>query len=98
MISVLFSCFSIKLCCFNYKIKRDFYWPGTSLLFEPGLLIGGTVEHDCNPQRSIGYYLEALLCLAPFTKHPLHATLSGVTNSQTDLSVSINEYIMSLQV
>ncbi|XP_072904437.1 RNA 3'-terminal phosphate cyclase-like protein isoform X2 [Hemitrygon akajei] len=60
---------------------------GTTLYYQPGLLHGGTVEHDCHPQRSIGYYLEALLCLAPFCKRPLKAILKGVTNDQTDPSV-----------
>lgn len=27
---------------------------GTSLFFQPGLLCGGNVEHDCSNQRSIG--------------------------------------------
>ena len=61
---------------------------GTSLQYHPGMLCGGRVQHTCNSQRSIGYYLEVLLSLAPFTKEPLQATLSGVTNNQSDPSVS----------
>ncbi|CAH1254611.1 RCL1 [Branchiostoma lanceolatum] len=60
---------------------------GTTVYYQPGLLHGGKIEHDCNEQRAIGYYLEALICLAPFTKEPLHATLRGVTNDQVDVSV-----------
>ncbi|CAC5423731.1 RCL1 [Mytilus coruscus] len=33
---------------------------GTSLLYQPGILIGGKIEHDCNPQRGIGYFLEGV--------------------------------------
>ncbi|XP_064606305.1 RNA 3'-terminal phosphate cyclase-like protein [Liolophura sinensis] len=62
---------------------------GTCLLYQPGLLIGGNVDHDCNLKRAIGYYLEALLCLSPFTKEPLHAVLKGITNDQTDPSVDL---------
>ncbi|KTG32116.1 hypothetical protein cypCar_00037759 [Cyprinus carpio] len=51
---------------------------GTVLFYQPGLLYGGSVEHECNVQRSIGYYLEALLMLAPFMKTPLRAVLKGV--------------------
>lgn len=29
---------------------------GTSVFFQPGLLHGGTVEHDCSVQRGIGLY------------------------------------------
>lgn len=61
---------------------------GTSILYQPGLLVGGNIEHECNTQRSIGYYLEGLTCLAPFTKKPIHAALKGVTNDQIDPSVS----------
>uniref|UniRef100_A0A4W3IZU3 RNA terminal phosphate cyclase-like 1 n=1 Tax=Callorhinchus milii TaxID=7868 RepID=A0A4W3IZU3_CALMI len=60
---------------------------GTTLYYQPGLLHGGTIEHDCHTQRSIGYYLEALLCLTPFMKKPLKAILRGVTNDQIDPSV-----------
>uniref|UniRef100_A0A672IWN7 RNA 3'-terminal phosphate cyclase-like protein n=3 Tax=Salarias fasciatus TaxID=181472 RepID=A0A672IWN7_SALFA len=62
---------------------------GTVLFYQPGLLYGGSVEHDCNPQRSIGYYLEALLMLAPFMKTSLKATLRGVTNDPTDPTVDL---------
>ncbi|XP_066566830.1 RNA 3'-terminal phosphate cyclase-like protein [Amia ocellicauda] len=60
---------------------------GTALFYQPGLLYGGAVEHDCNLQRSIGYYLEPLLALAPFMKSPIRAVLRGVTNDQKDPSV-----------
>jgi len=62
---------------------------GTRLVYQPGLLIGGKFEHDCSVQRSIGYYLEALICLAPFCKQPMHAMLNGVTNDQIDPSVDM---------
>uniref|UniRef100_A0A803VCB0 RNA 3'-terminal phosphate cyclase domain-containing protein n=1 Tax=Ficedula albicollis TaxID=59894 RepID=A0A803VCB0_FICAL len=61
---------------------------GTTLYYQPGLLYGGSLEHDCSPSRGIGYYLESLLCLAPFMKHPLKIVLRGVTNDQVDPSVS----------
>ncbi|XP_033502878.2 RNA 3'-terminal phosphate cyclase-like protein isoform X1 [Epinephelus lanceolatus] len=62
---------------------------GTVLFYQPGLLIGGSIEHDCNTQRSIGYYLEALLMLAPFMKMSLKATLRGVTNDPMDPTVDM---------
>ncbi|WAR22888.1 RCL1-like protein [Mya arenaria] len=62
---------------------------GTSLLYQPGLLLGGDLEHECSEQRSIGYFLEVLMCLAPFTKKPINATLTGVTNDQVDPSVDM---------
>ncbi|XP_065107164.1 RNA 3'-terminal phosphate cyclase-like protein [Paramisgurnus dabryanus] len=62
---------------------------GTMLFYQPGLLYGGSVEHECNPQRSVGYYLEGLLMLAPFMKSPLKAVLKGITNDPTDPSVDL---------
>jgi len=52
------------------------------------MLCGGEIQHSCNVQRSIGYYLEVLICLAPFAKQMLRATLTGMTSDQTDPSVS----------
>lgn len=66
------------------------------LFYQPGLLYGGVVEHDCNTQRSVGYYLEALLMLAPFMKMPLKATLRGVTNDPTDPTVRAHASVRSL--
>ncbi|XP_067677958.1 RNA 3'-terminal phosphate cyclase-like protein [Haliotis asinina] len=60
---------------------------GTSVLYQPGLLSGGSIEHDCSTQRSLGYYIEGLLLLAPFMKRPIKAVLKGVTNDKTDPSV-----------
>ncbi|XP_055945008.1 RNA 3'-terminal phosphate cyclase-like protein [Argiope bruennichi] len=60
---------------------------GTVVKYKPGLLLGGKQQHDCCIGRAIGYYLEALLCLAPFCKKPLHITLKGVTNDSIDPSV-----------
>lgn len=61
---------------------------GTSLLYRPGLLVGGTLEHDCSKQRAIGYFIEPLVMLAPFMKKPLCITLRGLTNGPEDPSVS----------
>ena len=60
---------------------------GTSLYFVPGLLIGGKFEFDCKCDRAIGYYLQVVFCIAPFTKQPIEATLTGVTNDPIDLTV-----------
>ena len=62
---------------------------GTVVYYQPGMLDGGSVEHECNSQRAIGYYLEMLVCLAPFCKQPMKAILRGITSDQTDPSVSI---------
>ena len=57
------------------------------LFYKPGLLAGGPVEHVCNPQRSVGYYLEAVVMLAPFCKKPFRLNLKGVANDRYDPTV-----------
>mmetsp|Transcript_34340 Transcript_34340/g.75074 ORF Transcript_34340/g.75074 Transcript_34340/m.75074 type:complete len:369 (+) Transcript_34340:83-1189(+) len=61
---------------------------GTTLRYTPGQLIGGeAIVHDCPPTRSISYFLEALILLAPFSKVALDVTLRGVTADNKDVSV-----------
>ena len=60
---------------------------GTRISYRPGILIGGSIEHECNLNRAIGYYLEVLLMVAPFCKEPIKANLRGVTNACGDVSV-----------
>jgi len=62
---------------------------GTRVSYKPGVITGGEHTHDCGLQRSIGYYLEPLVLLAPFAKKPCIITLRGVTNDDKDLSVGI---------
>ena len=67
------------------KIRLD--KSGQSFFYQPGLLYGGNVQHECDNERGIGYYLDALVALGPFCKHPLNVTLTGVTNSKESPSV-----------
>ena len=65
---------------------------GTAVKYAPGTLTGGHplgLTHNCPVSRGIGYHLLPLLQLAPFMKNPLTITLTGVTNSPTDLSVDL---------
>lgn len=64
---------------------------GTRLVFQPGLLTGGVVNHECCKDRGIGYYLEVLFMLAPFFKKGLKITLRGVTNNE--VCIRISEYL-----
>ena len=67
--------------------RVEISYTGTSLLFHPGTIAGGTVQHQCSPERSVGWYLEPLLALAPFGKKELSLTLRGVTTDARDASV-----------
>jgi RNA 3'-terminal phosphate cyclase-like protein len=40
---------------------------GTSLRYRPGIVVGGSgLQHECGTSRSIGYFLEPLVCVALF--------------------------------
>jgi len=72
------------------KIEIDVV--GTKLFFKPGMLTGGKIKHDCPNSRSIGYYLEALILLAPFGKEPLNIVLNGITNHMDNLDISVDTF------
>ena len=63
---------------------------GTAILLKPGVIAGGNVVHDCPLTRSVGYFLEPIVMLAPFAKKPLQLTLRGITTDENDLSVSFS--------
>lgn len=60
---------------------------GTAILLKPGIISGGPITHECPLSRSIGYFLEPIIILAPFAKKPLQLTLHGITTDEKDLSV-----------
>lgn len=64
-------------------------YTGTAVLLKPGVISGGTVTHDCPLSRSIGYFLEPVVMLAPFAKSPFQLTLCGITTDDKDLSVDL---------
>ena len=63
---------------------------GTAILLKPGVIAGGSVTHECPLSRSVGYFLEPVIMLAPFAKKPIQLTLRGITTDEHDLSVSIH--------
>ncbi|KIM48930.1 hypothetical protein M413DRAFT_59937 [Hebeloma cylindrosporum] len=62
---------------------------GTAILLKPGIIFGGTLQHDCPTSRAIGYFLEPVIMLAPFAKKPMNITLKGITTDEHDLSADI---------
>lgn len=70
---------------------------GTQLRFKPGILLGGDMEHECNQARSIGWFLEGVLALAPFCKDPLHVTFTGATEGD-DMDPSVDYWKNNLHI
>jgi len=67
----------------------DINHTGTQVSYKPGLIHGGKVVHECPTSRAIGYFLEAIIALAPFSKKPFNLTLRGITNEELDPSVDV---------
>ncbi|KAG5367342.1 RNA 3'-terminal phosphate cyclase-like protein [Yarrowia sp. C11] len=61
-------------------------YTGTTVVFKPGIIVGGSVTHNCPLSRGVGYFIEPLLLLAPFGKKALTATLRGITSHSLDPS------------
>mmetsp|Transcript_37436 Transcript_37436/g.48434 ORF Transcript_37436/g.48434 Transcript_37436/m.48434 type:complete len:383 (+) Transcript_37436:16-1164(+) len=67
---------------------------GTTLSFRPGIIIGGSIDHDCcgdqNDSRSVGWFLEGILPMAPFAKKPFQISFDNcITNDEMDPSVDM---------
>jgi RNA 3'-terminal phosphate cyclase-like protein len=67
---------------------------GTRVTFAPGVVTGGRHldlhgGHTCPTARSVAWFAEALMWLAPFGKEPMRATLQGVTNDDADTCVDV---------
>jgi RNA 3'-terminal phosphate cyclase-like protein len=67
---------------------------GTQLRFQPGVLLGGEIDHFCSGERSIGWFLEGIMPLAPFGKEDLSLQLQGITDGCCDKDPS-PDYIKS---
>ncbi|ODQ68013.1 18S rRNA biogenesis protein [Nadsonia fulvescens var. elongata DSM 6958] len=64
-------------------------YTGTTILYKPGLIVGGTFTHNCPLSRSVGYYIEPVLLMAPFGKKATDITFKGITSGEKDLGVDI---------
>ena len=87
-----FSEFELSLLTFLRKItngmRAEVNETGTSLYYIPGNLEGGDFEHECSLQRSITYYLEVAMALAPFCKSALNIKFKGITNNRLGETIS----------
>ncbi|QLG74392.1 hypothetical protein HG535_0G02750 [Zygotorulaspora mrakii] len=62
-------------------------YTGTTIIYRPGIIIGGSVTHNCSKDRPVGYFVEPLLYLAPFSKKKFSIMLRGITSSHNDAGV-----------
>ncbi|KAI3637895.1 hypothetical protein MIR68_004544 [Amoeboaphelidium protococcarum] len=76
----------------------DISYTGTSISYKPGALMGGRLEFDCELDKSIGYFLEPILALAPFTKNPINIQLYGITNDEQCITVDLIRTVLLPQL
>mmetsp|Transcript_14571 Transcript_14571/g.40490 ORF Transcript_14571/g.40490 Transcript_14571/m.40490 type:complete len:411 (-) Transcript_14571:66-1298(-) len=70
--------------------KMEINSTGTQLRFQPGGLMGGDIHHDCPNSRSIGWFVEGILPLAPFGKENLEVTFTGITDGLCEVDPSVD--------
>lgn len=64
-------------------------YTGTAVTFKPGSILGGSLSFDCGSERAIGYFLEPILLVAPFSKFAFKLCLTGMTSHEEDTSIDI---------
>lgn len=62
-------------------------YTGTTVIYKPGIIIGGSVTHNCPPSKPVGYFVEPMLYLAPFSKKKFSIIFRGCTASHYDAGI-----------
>ncbi|CAK7902775.1 RNA 3'-terminal phosphate cyclase-like protein [[Candida] anglica] len=58
-------------------------YTGTTVIYRPGIIIGGEHTHNCPPSKPVGYFIEPMLYLAPFSKSKFSIVFKGLTASDS---------------
>ncbi|KAI0464012.1 rRNA-processing endoribonuclease [Komagataella kurtzmanii] len=64
-------------------------YTGTTVIYRPGIIIGGVLTHDCPVSKPVGYFIEYMLFLAPFSKEKFSIVFRGITSSKEDVGVDL---------
>ncbi|CCC69785.1 hypothetical protein NCAS_0D02040 [Naumovozyma castellii] len=62
-------------------------YTGTTILYRPGIISGGAHTHNCPPSKPVGYFVEPMLYLAPFSKKKFSIIFKGITASHSDAGI-----------
>lgn len=62
-------------------------YTGTSLIYKPGLIVGGNLTFQCHESKAIGYYLEYILLLGPFAKKKFSIVFKGIDEESSSCSL-----------
>lgn len=64
-------------------------YSGTEVVYKPGSILGGSLNFDCGTEKSIGYFLEPILLLAPFSKLAFKLSFTGLTCHSECTSIDV---------
>lgn len=67
--------------------RIEISYTGTTVIYHPGLIIGGEYTHVCPDSKPVGYFIEPLLYIAPFSKKTFSIMFKGITASKTDSGI-----------
>lgn len=62
-------------------LKIEISYTGTTVIYHPGIIVGGQLKHQCPSGTTVGYYVEGMLYLAPFSKNKFSIVFTGISNS-----------------
>lgn len=65
-------------------------YTGTTVIYRPGIIIGGAISHNCSDKKPIAYYLEPMLYLAPFSKKKFSIIFKGLTSTDKPLDAGVD--------
>jgi len=67
--------------------RIEISYTGTTVIYYPGLITGGQYTHVCPDSKPVGYFIEPLLYIAPFSKKKFSILFKGITASKTDAGI-----------
>ncbi|QLQ82187.1 hypothetical protein HG537_0G04420 [Torulaspora globosa] len=62
-------------------------YTGTTVIYRPGIIVGGSITHNCPKGKPVGYFVEPMLYLAPFSKKKFSIIFKGCTASSEDAGI-----------
>ncbi|CCK71954.1 rRNA-processing endoribonuclease KNAG_0I01690 [Huiozyma naganishii CBS 8797] len=69
-------------------------YTGTTLIYRPGIIYGGSYTHQCPNSKPVGYFIEPMLYLAPFSKKKFSLLFKGITASHKDAGIDVLKWGM----
>ena len=64
-------------------------YTGTTIIYRPGIIIGGELTHNCPPTKPVGYFIEPMLYLAPFSKKKFSIVFKGLTATENSKDAGV---------